>query len=448
VTTERLTRNFVLLRALRWLPLGLVLPFLVITPEARGLSLGAIGAVFAVHSAVAITLEVPSGALADMVGRRRVLLAGAALTTVSLLIFAVADSVGAFMASVGLLAAGRALISGSLEAWYVDSLRSLDPSAPLSRGLSRGTAAEGIALALGALVGGGLVSLVGTSDPDGALSGYGVAALAGALAAVAYFVAIASLVHEGRGRGGRARARGREDRAWESVGGAPVAEGREGGALDSIGEARESIAQRAATVFRTARDEFAASATVRIVMVTGVALGMSFTAVELLWQPRLADLLGESDRHGIVFGGLAAASMLAVALGAGISERVNRRIGLRSGYLLGLAVAAVAIPLLGAPTTPVLFALVYLVAYFAMGLSDPMHFELLNEDVGPTARATLISAEALAAQGGALVANLGVGALAASHGPGLPWAIAGAFLTLTTLAVALPLYRTARTARA
>ena len=54
MTTERLTRHFVLLRALRWLPVGLVLPFIVITPEARGLSIGEIGAVFAVHSVVAI----------------------------------------------------------------------------------------------------------------------------------------------------------------------------------------------------------------------------------------------------------------------------------------------------------------------------------------------------------------------------------------------------------
>jgi MFS family permease len=419
MTSEGLTRNFVLLRALRWLPLGLVLPFLVITPAARGLSLGAIGAVFAVHSAVALALEVPSGALADMVGRRGVLLAGAALTTASLLIFAVADAVETFMASVGLLAAGRALISGSLEAWYVDSLRSLDPAAPLSRGLSRGTAAEGIAMAAGALVAGGLVSLVGTSDPDGALSGYGVAALAGALAAVAYLIAVAALVHE---RAGRAR--------------------------ESIGEARESIARRAATVFATARDELAASVTVRIVIVTGVALGMSFAAVELLWQPRLADLLGESDAHGVVFGALAAASMLAVALGAGVSERVNRRIGLRPAYLSGLGLGAVAIAFLGVPVAPAAFAVIYLLAYLAMGLSDPLHFELLNEEVGPTARATLISAEALAAQGGALVANLGVGVLASAHGPGLAWAIAGSLLTLTTLAVAAPLYRTLRTARA
>jgi hypothetical protein len=91
---------------------------------------------------------------------------------------------------------------------------------------------------------------------------------------------------------------------------------------------------------------------------------------------------------------------------------------------------------------------VYLLAYFGMGLSDPMHVELLNEDVGPTARATLISAEALAAQCGALVANLAVGALASTHGPALAWGIAGSLLTVTTLAVALPLYRTARTARA
>ena len=85
------------------------------------------GAVFAVHSAVLIVLEVPSGALADTLGRRRVLLVGAALTAASLGVFAVAQSVPAFMASVAALGTGRALISGALEAWYVDSLRAPDP---------------------------------------------------------------------------------------------------------------------------------------------------------------------------------------------------------------------------------------------------------------------------------------------------------------------------------
>ncbi len=419
MTADGLTRRFVFLRALRWLPLGLVLPFLVITPHARGLSLGAIGAVFAVHSAVAIALEVPSGALADLVGRRRILLAGASLTAVSLLVFAAAESVPAFMASVGLLAAGRALISGSLEAWYVDSLRALDPSAPLSRGLSRGGAAEGLAMAVGSVIAGVLVTLAGPAHAGGggAFSGYGIAAIAGALAAVGYLIAVALLVDE------------RHDRRRKS-------------------EPHESTRARVAEIFRTARSELMGSVAVRVVVVTGVALGMTFTSVELLWQPRLAGLLHDADTNGLVFGGLAAASMLAAATGAWLSERVNRRLGLRLGYLLALGLGAVCVALLGVPGSAAAFALVYLVAYLAMGINEPMHYELLNDAVGPTARATLLSAEALALQGGALVANLAVGAFASSHGAPLVWLVAGVLLGVTVLAVARSLYRAPLTAPA
>jgi hypothetical protein len=108
----------------------------------------------------------------------------------------------------------------------------------------------------------------------------------------------------------------------------------------------------------------------------------------------------------------------------------------------------VCVALLGVPATVAMFVPLYLLAYLSLGLTDPLHFELLNDAVGATARATLISAEALATQGGALVANLAVGALAAAHGTAFVWAIAGTLLTFTTLAVAVPLYRTARTAAA
>lgn len=410
--TDGLTRRFILLRALRWLPVGIVLPFFVILPEARGLSIGEIGAVFAVHSAVAIAFEVPSGALADTIGRRRVLLAGATLTTVSLVVFAVAESVLAFMASTGLLAAGRALISGALEAWYVDSLRALDPAAPLSPGLSRGTAAEAMAMAFGALGAGALVTIAGSGDGHGAFSGYGIAGLAAAVAAVVYLVAVAVLVDEPRER-------------FASRPGTPPG-------------------RRVREIFATARAEAAGSTTVRVVFLTGVAIGMSFTAVELLWQPRLADLLSGADTGGLAFGALSAGSMLAVAVGASASARVGRRIGLRRGYLLALGAAAVCVAVLGAPGSAALFAVIYLLAYLTSGVVEPMHFELLNDAVGPTARATLLSAESLATQGGALTANLGVGVLAATQGLGAAWVVAGVLLLVTTLAVAAPLVRASR----
>jgi MFS family permease len=411
VSSERLTRNFVLLRALRWLPVGLVLPFLILTPVARGLDLGAVGVVFAVHSAVLIVLEVPSGALADSLGRRRVLLVGAALTAASLGVFAVAQSVPAFIASVAALGAGRALISGALEAWYVDSLRALDPVAPLARGLSRGTAAEAVAMALGALSGGALVSLAGPSEvATGALAGYGLAALVGAGASLVYLGAVAAIVHEPARR-------------------------------SALHDAGHSIARRIRTVLATARDEAAASITVRVIFATAVAFGFAMSSVELLWQPQLAELLGGGRGHGFEFGALAAASMLAVAVGAAASPSLRRRLGLRLGYLASLGLVAVSTAVLGEPGAPAAFVVLYLATYLSYGFVEPMHVELLNEAVGSDARATLISGESLAAQGGALVANLSVGALAAAEGTGTAWAVAGALLALTGVLVAAPLRR-------
>jgi MFS family permease len=411
MTGERLTRHFILLRALRWLPVGLVLPFLVLTPVARGLELDAVGAVFAVHSAVLILLEVPSGALADTLGRRRVLLVGAALTAASLGTFAVAQSVPAFMASVAALGAGRALISGALEAWYVDSLRALDPSAPLAHGLSRGTAAEGVAMAAGALSGGALVSIANPSHvADGAFAGYGLAALVGAGAALVYLGAVAALVHEPAHRA-------------------------------ALHDAGHGIARRVRKVFATARTEARQSVTVRVILTTAVAFGFALSAVELLWQPHLADLVGSGGRHGFAFGTLAAASMLAVAAGAATSPRFRRRLGLRTGYLAGLGLVAVCTALLGAPDVAPAFVALYLLTYLSYGLIEPMHAELLNDAVGSEARATVISGESLAAQGGALLANLTVGALAAAEGTAAAWALAGGVLVLTGLLVAAPLSR-------
>jgi drug/metabolite transporter superfamily protein YnfA len=104
--------------------------------------------------------------------------------------------------------------------------------------------------------------------------------------------------------------------------------------------------------------------------------------------------------------------------------------------------------LLGEPGAAALFVALYLLTYLSYGLVEPMHAELLNEAVGSDARATLISGESLAAQGGALVANLTVGALAAAEGTAIAWAVAGALLALTGVLVAAPLRRSLQRAPA
>ena len=255
-------------------------------------------------------------------------------------------------------------------------------------------------------LGGALVSLADPSEvADGALAGYGLAALVGAAAALVYLAAVAALVHE------------------------PAHEAH-------IQDAGHSAARRIRMVFATARAEIAASITVRVIFATAVAFGFAMSAVELLWQPHLAEELGGDARHGFEFGALAAGSMLAVAIGAASSPRLRGSLGLRVGYLAALGLVAVSTALLGAPDAPLAFVALYLATYLSYGFVEPMHVELLNEAVGSEARATLISGESLAAQGGALVANLTVGALAAAEGTATAWAVAGAFLAVTGLLVA------------
>ena len=90
---------------------------MVLLAQVRGLTLGKIGFVFAVFGVLGALLELPTGGLADVLGRRPVLLAAAVLHVLSCLAFAVAQDVPGFLVAVVLMAVGRALYSGPLEAW-------------------------------------------------------------------------------------------------------------------------------------------------------------------------------------------------------------------------------------------------------------------------------------------------------------------------------------------
>src|SRR6185436_18426316 len=153
-----LRRRFLALIALRWLPVGLMMPIFVLVPLGRGLTLTEIGVVFAAQGLVVLALELPTGGLSDALGRRPVLLLASVIAIVSMSIFAIAQSAELFLVAMVLQGIYRALDSGPLEAWFVDVTLAADPRAEIEHGLGRGSAALSVAIAVGALVSGGLVA--------------------------------------------------------------------------------------------------------------------------------------------------------------------------------------------------------------------------------------------------------------------------------------------------
>jgi hypothetical protein len=89
----------------------------------------------AAQGLLVLLLELPTGGLADALGRKPVLVLATGVNLASLLLLSFADSLGLLLAGFALQGIYRALDSGPLESWYVDALLAADPDADLERGL-------------------------------------------------------------------------------------------------------------------------------------------------------------------------------------------------------------------------------------------------------------------------------------------------------------------------
>ena len=90
-------------------------------------------------------------------GRRPVYLAAAVINVVAITAYAIAQSFWAFVVAGALMGAFRALDSGPLEAWFVDTVHATTPGVDVDRPLSRAGSILGVAIAVGAVLSGLLI---------------------------------------------------------------------------------------------------------------------------------------------------------------------------------------------------------------------------------------------------------------------------------------------------
>lgn len=152
--------------------LVLLYPVYALLFADTGLPLWQISSLFALWSVTAVVLEVPSGAWADTVSRRRLLWIGPLLTAVGFALWVSVPSYGAFAAGFVLWGAGGALSSGALEALVYDELERLGAAGRYARVMGRARAARLL----------GTVTAMGLAGPVLALGGYPAVGAASVLA--------------------------------------------------------------------------------------------------------------------------------------------------------------------------------------------------------------------------------------------------------------------------
>jgi hypothetical protein len=374
-TVRSATRRLVGLTALRWLPVGLTTPITVLLAQARGLSLAEIGLLFTVHGVVVTVLELPTGGLADVLGRRPVVVVGAVLHLVSCVVFATATTFPGFLGAVLLLGVGRALDSGPVEAWYVDTVHRIDPAADVAPGLARHSAADGGSLAVGAIVGGLLPAVLG---------GAGAAALAlpylgAAVLDVVFVVAVVRLLTEDR----------------------PPRAGSIGTALAA------GLRAMPATVTGAVRLSVT-DGPMRLVLVLTAVGGVGLVGCELLGPVRFADLAGGRDGGAAVYGTVLAVSFAGAAVGAMLTPGLRRLLGgsTRMTCALLVALGAAAMAVLAGPDVLLVAGAGFAVYYLSHGSTWPLLSAVLHARVDAAHRATAVSAMSLAMALGGILGNL------------------------------------------
>jgi MFS family permease len=408
LTSAQATRRFLALTALRWLPTGMLVPVVVLLPLERGLTLPQVGMAVAAQGLVVLALELPTGGLADALGRRPVLLMAAATGIVSLVLMATAGSMAAFLVAYAVQGVHRALDSGPLEAWYVDTVLVDRPGSRLERGLSAGSTVLGLSVAGGALLSGGLVAL----DP---LPGVGPAVAAPVVVAaglsVVNLAAVALLLPREPHRAG---ARG----------------------LTSSVRQVPRVVDGGLRLLRGSR-------VLTALVLVEVSWGFGMVAFESLTPVRLAEILGGTSEAGVLMGPAASAAWVASAVGAGVVAAIGPRldVALTAGLLRLVQAATVVVMGLAAGAPGLLAG--FLACYVVHGASNPLHQSLLHRQVDASHRSTVVSLNSMVAQPSAALGGIVLTALAGATSTSTAMLVGSG-----VLALAAPLYLPAWRAQA
>ncbi|MGW0765571.1 MFS transporter [Streptomyces sp. NPDC002676] len=378
----RLNNGFQLLFNLLWW-----MPVFYAYQRAAGLSDGQIFGIQSIYYIAFCLFEIPTGVVADRVGARNCLRAGAVVMTAANMVPVLAPSYTGFLVHFLAIAAGRSLTSGAASACLYDGLRAEGADAHYLR-------AEGTARALGLAAKIVCWPLVGPLMSVAHQSPY---VLSAASAAGSYGCALAL---------------------------PRIAAGHTGAGASTRGRRRGTLLRDTGAALRALRS----SPWLALLMVQGVAV---FTLSRIcqvnLFQPVLLEHGIAESSHGSVLAAMTVAEAVASARPQWLSRRLSPAAWVS---LLSVALAAA----LAGTTVGGPWAVVGLLCAFAAitGFGYPVQRKLINDAIPKGApRATLLSVESIVDRGVCAVAAVAAGAyLAAGRLDALLWQSAAATCVL------------------
>lgn len=348
---------------------GMIMPVLALLYLSHGATIATLPICTSISTAVVVLLELPSGIMSDLMGRKRVYLLSAACMSLSYLLLLFSDRFLFLAVICGITGASRAFSSGTIEALEIENYMKCHGSQGLEAINSKMAVITNIGTTLGSITGGFL----------GALGDhYHSFLIIEFLLYLFLFIMAACFVREIRP---------------ETASSAPPLRTQLNGQLQAIRGCLEH------------------SRPVSAIILTAVALGMTYCTLELYWQPRLQTLLPPHFQwiFGFaVFLGCVGNSFGNKQMALWLQHRNNRlsRQGIWQLYWLFRFLAILSVVILGFVQQVWLFFLVFALFYTFAGAGDLIENTIFHTSIENRQRASMMSLLSLSLRGGGLVMSL------------------------------------------
>ncbi len=394
--------RYAIQKTLHWLNIGLVIPVLVLLQLEKGLDLFQIGVVMASYGGLVILFEIPTGGLADAIGRKRVYMLSFLLKGITLFTLLFAHSFMPVLIAFIVYGVSRALDSGSLDAWFVDEFKLQYPDKNLQRPLALIDVCVLIGLGFGSLAGGFLPDTAGIilSERTG-LDRYAGNLLAALVIMIITGIYTLLFIHEDTGHL-------KQTSLKEGLHQFPV-------------------------LIKTSVQYGYKDRVIFLLLLTTVALGFGLSSLETLWQPRVQELIGTQHTGSWIYGALSAGYFLAAALGSLIIIPIAKRMEDRYPILLFVnrLIFGLMYGVLALQTGLIGFAAWYIILFVFNGTNSSPHDALLNSAIPAHRRSTMLSLSSFSLQIGGVAGSLLGGLLARSVSIQAAWLTAMGILLLS-----------------
>ena len=382
--------------------MGLTVAVVALALIDRGMDLLQISLLFGVYSVTTLTMELPFGGLADTIGRKPVFLAAVIASLISVALFLSTSDFYVLALSFAFIGIGRALRSGTLDAWFVETFKAAAPNVDVQPALAKAQWANAMGLAVGAVLGGLLPDVFRPAAEELGVSIYDISYAVSFGVMLGVFVYTLVFIVE-------------KPRPLNPV----------------------ALRQGFAAVPLVIKDAGLLALKHPALSVLLVALAfflMATNPVEVIWPTHAKPMLEDSYANTLI-GVLTATYFFSIAFGAWLSPHISRIFKRRHAVTLAAAFACmagiqVALALQG---SIVGFVSVFIVYSVVLGVCETPASSILHGCVEDRQRSTMLSLRSLIQQLGGALGLILAGAIANVYATPTAWLAGTVFLVIAVI---------------